>query len=156
MSKCVANPDPPVRVAIAVIVHNGHALIGHRPPGVRLAGYWEFPGGKLEPGETAAQCAVREVREECGLEVRISRELPAILRADHDLTVELLPFVCEIGASSASSVSSQTAAPDPPSVRAQGTTQLQWVPINRLREYRFPPANDELLVHIERVLGARA
>ena len=149
MAKHPAISSPPVRVAIAVIVHNGQVLIGHRPPGVRLAGFWEFPGGKLEPGETPRQCAVREVREECGLDVRIAQELPAILRADHDLTVELLPFLCEPSQQAASPDSPE----DPPRVRPAGTTKLRWVPVSRLREYRFPPANDRLIAQIERIYG---
>ena len=141
---------PPVRVAIALIVHNGRILIGHRPPGVRLAGYWEFPGGKLEPGETPAECVIREVHEECGLEVAIVQELPPILREDDDLTVELLPFVCEVKGGDASPAA-DLKSPQAPPVQAAGTTQLQWVPISRLREYRFPPANDVLLAHIARL-----
>ncbi len=59
-----------VDVAAAVIVRpDGHFLLGRRPPGTPWAGYWEFPGGKLEAGETAAQALVRELREELGIEV---------------------------------------------------------------------------------------
>jgi 8-oxo-dGTP diphosphatase len=58
------------RVAAAVIVHpNGRVLLAQRPPGKPYAGYWEFPGGKLEPGETAAHALARELREELGIEV---------------------------------------------------------------------------------------
>jgi 8-oxo-dGTP diphosphatase len=60
-----------VRVAAAVIVRaDGAVLLAQRPPGKPYAGYWEFPGGKLEPGETPADALVRELHEELGLRVR--------------------------------------------------------------------------------------
>jgi 8-oxo-dGTP diphosphatase len=59
------------RVAAAVIVRcDGRVLLAQRPEGKAYAGYWEFPGGKLEPGETPAQALARELREELGLVVR--------------------------------------------------------------------------------------
>jgi len=51
-------------VAAAIIVRDGRVLVGRRAPGQNLAGYWEFPGGKLEPGETVQQCVERELVEE--------------------------------------------------------------------------------------------
>ncbi len=60
----------PVRVAVAVILrHDGAVLLAQRVTGTPYAGYWEFPGGKLEPGETAAQALARELHEELGIEV---------------------------------------------------------------------------------------
>jgi 8-oxo-dGTP diphosphatase len=59
-----------VRVAAAVIVRpDGEVLLAQRPPGKHYAGYWEFPGGKLEPGESAKAALVRELAEELGIEV---------------------------------------------------------------------------------------
>lgn len=60
-----------VRVAAAVILRpDGQVLLAQRPPGKPYEGYWEFPGGKLEPGETPRQALVRELHEELGLDVR--------------------------------------------------------------------------------------
>ncbi len=60
-----------VRVAAAVIVRaDGAVLLAQRPSGKPYAGYWEFPGGKLEPGETPAHALSRELREELGITVR--------------------------------------------------------------------------------------
>ncbi|MDX2354890.1 (deoxy)nucleoside triphosphate pyrophosphohydrolase [Stutzerimonas xanthomarina] len=56
------------QVAAAVICQEGMVLITRRAPGEKLAGMWEFPGGKLEPGETPQSCIVRELREELGVE----------------------------------------------------------------------------------------
>lgn len=64
----MAHPSP-LRVGIAIVRHEGCYLVGVRPAGKPLAGFSEFPGGKCEPGETSDACAVRECREETGLEV---------------------------------------------------------------------------------------
>ena len=63
------------RVAAAVLWRDGRILICRRGPGGSCAGLWEFPGGKVEPGESGAACAVRECREELGIEIRLSGEL---------------------------------------------------------------------------------
>ncbi len=68
--------SPRVEIAIAVVERDGQFLIGLRPEGESLAGYWEFPGGKLDPGEQAADAARRECLEETGLEVRIVGDVP--------------------------------------------------------------------------------
>ena len=57
-------------VAAAVIERNGEFLLAQRPEGKPYSGYWEFPGGKIEPGEDAREALVRELREELGIEVR--------------------------------------------------------------------------------------
>src|SRR5207248_640368 len=66
----VQTPSDIVRVAAAVIVRaDGRVLLAQRPPGKAYAGYWEFPGGKLEPGESAAAALGRELQEELGITV---------------------------------------------------------------------------------------
>lgn len=65
----------PLHVAAAVIRRDGRILICRRGPGGSCAGLWEFPGGKVEAGETAQTCAVRECREELGVEVAAGKEL---------------------------------------------------------------------------------
>jgi 8-oxo-dGTP diphosphatase len=63
--------SPIVTVAVGVLIKpDGDVLLGQRPEGKPYAGYWEFPGGKVDPGETIAQALVREFREELGLTVR--------------------------------------------------------------------------------------
>ena len=62
-----------VDVAAAVITRpDGSFLLGQRAPGTFYPGYWEFPGGKVEPGETPRDALVRELNEELGLEVEIA------------------------------------------------------------------------------------
>ena len=59
-------------VACALVDADGRVLLSQRPEGKALAGLWEFPGGKLEPGETPEECLVRELREELGIETKIA------------------------------------------------------------------------------------
>jgi 8-oxo-dGTP diphosphatase len=65
-------------VAGAVIRADGYVLIAQRPPGTHLAGGWEFPGGKLEPGETRCAGLARELREELGIEIHDATPLMRI------------------------------------------------------------------------------
>ncbi len=62
--------EPPAIPVLAAVIRRGnHVLLGRRPAGTRHAGLWEFPGGKLEPGESWTGAATRELREELGVEV---------------------------------------------------------------------------------------
>jgi len=63
----------PINVAAAIIVKDNKVFVARRKPGTHLAGFWEFPGGKLEYGETPEQCLARELLEEFNLQVRVGR-----------------------------------------------------------------------------------
>lgn len=84
------------RVAAAVLWRDGRVLLTRRPPGGPLGLQWEFPGGKLEPGETPEAAAVREVEEELGMRVA-ARETLAVERHDYDhgAAVEIVFVRCE-------------------------------------------------------------
>jgi mutator protein MutT len=118
----------PTRIAIAVVEHEGRFLIGQRPPGVALAGLWEFPGGKTEAGETPEQCAVRECREEAGCDVEVVSAYPSVVHQYDHGEVELCFFACRLIRSST--------VPRPP---------FRWVERSELGSYTFPAANAELL-----------
>ena len=62
-------------VAAAVVIADGRVLLTRRAEGQHLAGLWEFPGGKLEAGESPEEAVVRECREECGIDVSVERIL---------------------------------------------------------------------------------
>ncbi len=126
-------PSARTEIAIAVVERAGAFLVGVRPENVPLAGYWEFPGGKVLPGETPQQAAVRECREETGLEIEVIGVYSA---AEHDYAhdrVALSFFRCR--------PLSPDAAPAPP---------FRWVGREDLALLRFPPANENLIASLIR------
>ncbi len=119
----------PTKIAVAVIVDGNRVLIGLREEDTTLAGYWEFPGGKVEAGESDEAAAVRETWEETGLRVDVVDEYPPEeFDYEHD-SVAVRFFRCRL----ASSKNEPT--PD----------RFRWVDQHLLSEYRFPPANDRLI-----------
>jgi 8-oxo-dGTP diphosphatase len=85
-------------VAVALIDVDGRVLIAQRPEGKQLAGLWEFPGGKVEPGETPEAALIREMREELALEVRCGRALSPVEWDYGRGTMRLMPYLCRIAA----------------------------------------------------------
>ncbi len=133
MSSREAAADSRVEISIAVVAHEGRYLIGLRPEGVPLAGYWEFPGGKVRHGETPADAAVRECLEESGLRVRIVGEYPHAMHDYAHAAVRLHFFACEPVLAPSDTM--------PP--------RLRWVAAAELGEYRFPPANAALIARLQ-------
>jgi A/G-specific adenine glycosylase len=123
----------PTPIAIAIVQHAGNVLIGQRPQAVPLAGLWEFPGGKLQAGETFSQAAQRECREETGLDVRVGEEQLAVIHAYGHGQVEL-HFLA--------------AAPVDP--RQLPLKPFRWVPLGDLARYEFPAANAGILERLRR------
>jgi 8-oxo-dGTP diphosphatase len=127
----VSDTVQPTRIAVAVVEHDGQFLVGIRPQGVPLAGYSEFPGGKVQADESPEQAAVRECLEETGLEIELLGDYPALVHQyDHDrLRLYFFRARCV----------SQPVDPQPP---------FQWVRRAKLAERMFPPANDALIAHL--------
>lgn len=115
-------------IAIAVVEHAGRFLIGQRPAGTALAGLWEFPGGKVEPGENPADAAVRECREETGLEVEVVGEYPPQIHTYPHGTVHLRFFACR---------------PRDPACPPQAP--FRWTAREDLITHEFPAGNRQLL-----------
>ncbi len=82
-------------VAAALYDGAGRVLIAQRPAGKHLAGRWEFPGGKVSPGESEAAALARELREELGIEVTASRPLMRLTHSYPDRSVELSLWIVE-------------------------------------------------------------
>jgi 8-oxo-dGTP diphosphatase len=116
-------------VAAAIIERDSRFLITKRQPGVHLEGYWEFPGGKCEPGETLAACVVRELREELDVEVQPGAELFTITHTYPDRTVELHFLACGM-----------LGTPQP-----QLGQEMQWAHRDALPLLTFPPADLALI-----------
>ena len=85
-----------VHVTCAIVERDGLVLATQRGPGMSLPGKWEFPGGKIDPGQTPADCLRRELVEELALEVRLEASLPPSTHTYPTFTVTLYPFVCSI------------------------------------------------------------
>lgn len=122
-------------IGLALILHpaGDAVLIARRTPEAHLGGFWEFPGGKCEPGETPEACAVRETREETGLEVFVLEAWPALTYAYPDRTVHLHPFLCRAANADFS---------------PHGSLEARWVLLADLPCYSFPPANAPLLTRL--------
>jgi 8-oxo-dGTP diphosphatase len=91
-----------VQVVCALIEDDaGRLLVAQRPPGKHLAGLWEFPGGKIEPGETPEEALVREVTEELGCSARPGAALTPVVHVYEKFTVRLIPFLTRLDEASA-------------------------------------------------------
>ena len=93
---------PPLPVVAAVIADGaGRVLVAQRPAHKHLGLQWEFPGGKIEPGESPEAALTRELREELGVEVEIVRTQPAFDHDYGDVVIAMVPFVCRLAPGSA-------------------------------------------------------
>jgi len=118
--------------AVALVDADGRVLLAQRPEGKSLAGLWEFPGGKVEPGETPEAALIRELKEELGIDTWSSCLAPLTFASHAYETFHLLMplFVCR---------------------RWQGTPHpregqvLKWVAPGALKDYPMPPADIPLI-----------
>lgn len=85
-----------IEVTCAIIRDNDTILATRRAHGMHLAGQWEFPGGKIEPGETAKECIVREIAEELNIKVQPVARLYSVDHHYPDKSIRLIPFVCKL------------------------------------------------------------
>lgn len=79
-----------------ILKDDGRVLAARRSSSMDLPGKWEFPGGKVEPGETPEEALIREINEELGILVRISRAMPAHVHHYREKSIKLIPFVCSV------------------------------------------------------------
>jgi len=121
-------------VAAAVIERGGRLLVTRRLKGTHLEGYWEFPGGKCDPGESLAACLRRELHEELAIDVVVGTEILATSHLYPDRRVELHFFTCELRGD-----------PTP-----QLNQEMRWVPREELTSLKLPPADDELVALLTR------
>lgn len=129
----------PTPIAIAIVECEGRFLIGRRGAEVALAGLWEFPGGKMEPGETPSQAAVRECREETGLEVVATGSYPSHLETYEHGSVLLHFIACQ--------PTDPAQLPLPP---------FLWVNRETLKMYKFPAGNRGILALLQSEIGQPA
>ncbi len=124
--------DPtPIPVAVAIVRHGGRILVTQRPGGTHLEGTWEFPGGKMEVGEEPAQAAVRECKEECGLEVQVEEAPWRVVSHRYPEKLVQLHFLFATCAD--------------PTVTHLQVVDHRWLNLDELREEDFPPANRAII-----------
>lgn len=128
-----SSPKPILLVAACALVDaDNRVLLSQRPEGKALAGLWEFPGGKVEPGETPEETLVRELREELGIETKVPCLAPLPFASHAYETFHLLMplYVCR---------------------RFEGIPMpregqvLKWVAPRNMRDYPMPPADEPLI-----------
>jgi 8-oxo-dGTP diphosphatase len=126
-------------VAAALVDADGRVLIAKRPQGKSLAGLWEFPGGKLEAGETPEACLIRELDEELGIQVSAACLAPFVFASHgYDSFHLLMPlYLCRRWEGSA---------------RAREHEAIAWVKPNRLSDYPMPPADAPLVAWLRDLL----
>jgi 8-oxo-dGTP diphosphatase len=128
---------PGVKVAVAVLVDNQQRiLITQRPLHASHGGFWEFPGGKLEPGERAEEALVREVKEEVGIEVHEYHYLGDVHHTYPDKSVQLIVFL----------VIDFSGKP----MCKEGQLGMKWIRYSDLNVNDFPEANHAVLKMIQK------
>ena len=122
-------------VACALVDADGRVLIAQRPEGKSMAGLWEFPGGKWEPGETLEAALIRELKEELDVCTETACLAPLTFAShayeEFDLLMPL--YVCR----------KWTGIP-----RALEHQDIRWVRPSDLRKYSMPPADEPLIAHL--------
>ena len=126
-------PVPLVLVAACALVDpDGRVLLAQRPDGKPMAGLWEFPGGKVEPGEAPEETLIRELKEELGITVRTECLAPLSFASHAYESFHLLMplYICRRWEGIARPLEGQ---------------KLTWAEPKRLREYPMPPADEPLV-----------
>lgn len=121
--------------ACALVDADGRVLLAQRPEGKKLAGLWEFPGGKIEPGESPESALVRELSEELGVVTKEDCLAPLTFASyGYDDFHLLMPlFVCRRFEGAARGLEGQA---------------IKWVRPRDMRQYPMPPADEPLIPHL--------
>lgn len=121
---------PPLAVTAAVIRRGGAVLLARRRPGKAHAGLWEFPGGKIEPGETPEACLARELAEELGIAVAVDGHILTSRHAGPHGALELHAYAVRyLGGQ----------------IRLADHDAVAWVPLAELPRYPVPPADEPIV-----------
>jgi 8-oxo-dGTP diphosphatase len=130
---------PHKRIGAAIIWNqSGQVLIDKRKAGGAMGGLWEFPGGKIEPGETVAECIIREIREELAIEITVGEHLISIEHIYATFQITLIAHHCQHISGTPQPIESD---------------EIRWVNVGDLAGYQFPAANLAIIEALE--LGFR-
>ncbi len=126
-----------LEVTAAIIHHNGKILIARRPAGDPLAGKWEFPGGKIEQGETPAECLQREIKEELGITILVGDFFADSIYAYPAKTVHLQAYF---------------AAWSSGEIELRSHDAIAWATPADLKQFDFAPADIPFVNKLQMVL----
>ena len=124
---------PPIhkKIGVAVVNNNqGQILIDRRKKSGDMGGLWEFPGGKIEPGETIEECIKREVQEEINIEIEVCDRLTTITHSYENFDVTLYVHCCRYLTGEAKTLECD---------------EIRWVKLDQLNQYQFPQANIQII-----------
>jgi 8-oxo-dGTP diphosphatase len=125
------NSPPHKIIGVAVIWNDqGQILIDRRLPESMMGGLWEFPGGKVEVGESVCECIQREIKEELGIEIEVGEHLISINHTYTQLRVTLVVHHCRHLAG----------IPQP-----LQCDEVRWVSLDELQNFEFPEANTQII-----------
>jgi mutator protein MutT len=123
-------------IGVAVIWNDaGQILIDRRKPGGKMGGLWEFPGGKVEPGESIEACVAREVQEELGIQIVVGESLMTIVHDYTEFKVTLHVHHC------------QHRSGEPQTIECD---EIRWVIPAELSQFNFPEANGVIIQALQR------
>lgn len=125
-----------IEVSAAVIYRNGKTYIQQRPQKGLMGGLWEFPGGKIEKGESPEDCLKREIAEELGVQIKINEKIMTIKHSYTQFRVTLHVFNCTLKSGR---------------IRATSCDQWKWVSPKNINKYPFPAANVKILNHLKNI-----
>ena len=126
-------------VTAAIIITDNKVLIAERAPGENLAGKWEFPGGKIEEGESPRECLKREILEELEIDIEVKDLFGESIYAYHSGTIKLMAFWC------------QWISGD---FRLSVHSRIEWVTRQQLELYDFAPADIPLVEKLRAVMNS--
>ena len=132
--KAPARKTPHCDVVVGVIRRRGRILVDRRPAKGLLGGLWEFPGGKIEPGETHAQALRREIREEVGLDVTVGEKIATVKHAYSHFRITMHAYACQAPSGKA---------------RALACDAIKWIWPKQLAEHAFPRANRKVIEKLQ-------
>lgn len=143
MNRDISHPESPLLVTAAICIEDSRVLITRRPAGKPHAGFWEFPGGKIQPGEAPEEALAREITEELGVKIKIE-QIIEVLHYRYDWgPVLILAYQCIITSGH---------------IQNLEVAEHRWVDIDSLHQFDILPADKPLIaklqsrIHLEKII----